>query len=80
VSFTPVVVDDTIARLKNIVDAEVAKQVVSPHWHVVYFPGGKVLTGPITDRLVVDRIALNASIKHPDRQVHVRGCTGRWCR
>jgi hypothetical protein len=77
VTFTPVVVDDTIARLKNIVDAEVVKP--APHWHVVYFPGGKVLTGPITDRYVVDRIAINASIKHPDRQVHVKACTGTWC-
>lgn len=78
-TFTPVVVDDDIATLKAIVDAEVPTKILAPHFHVVYYPGPKVLTGAITERVTADRIAGNASIKHPDRQVHVKKCEGRWC-
>lgn len=77
--FVPVVVDDDIATLKNIVEADVPAKVLTPHWHVVTYPGPKVLCGPITERISADRIAMNVSIAHPDKQIHVKGCTGKWC-
>lgn len=78
-SFTPVVVDDDIATLKRICDADILKKVLTPHWHVVTYPGPKVLCGPITDRITADRIACETSLIHPDRQLHVKHCQGRWC-
>lgn len=77
-AFTPVVVDDTIARLKNITDARITRE---PHMHVVIYPGARVLTGPIRTVESADRIASNASIKHPESQVHVKTCRhGELCR
>lgn len=78
-TFTPTVVTDDIARLKNIVDAEIVRE---PHMHVVAYngDGAKVITGPIRTVESADRIANNYSVKHPSAQTHVKSCRGEWCR
>jgi hypothetical protein len=69
------VVDDSLAKLHAIT----APLRTDLHFHVVAYPGSKVVTGRITDVHNADRIANNYSIKHPEHQVHVRRCTGRLC-